>query len=363
MIDRTVSRLLFLAGVVAAITAAGCSSTAEGEVKCTGGVCEPKPVFATGHLSSVLVTSSAVYAAERTVCGIYMATKPLKTANLLARDACSVSGFALAGRTLFWTTTPLPKSDGGEPNGTLAFVAELGASSTIVDAALEHPRGIAVLGGDTVYVAVKDGIRTVAPGRSKLERVLDLAFSPETLHAFGDALYFHDGLSTIYAWRPGDAKPTRLVENANVMALYESHLYRSDAFAVDASGIYWLSQTPSGAGALNHAPLAGGKAEEVLALKGFPKALALDDGAVYWSEADSFIVAKNTTINRSLKSALGTFSVIGAIVGEVDALQSMPEGLYVAASPSLTDLDVSGLGFRRYGGPLLILPRGVLDSR
>jgi hypothetical protein len=100
---------------------------------------------------------------------------------------------------------------------------------------------------------------------------------------------------------------------------------------VDASGLYWLSQTPAGGGALNHAPLAGGKAEEVLALKGLPKAIALDDGAVYWSEADSPIIAKNTTISRSLESALGSFSVIGSITGEVDALQSAPEGLYIAS--------------------------------
>lgn len=41
----------------------------------------------------------------------------------------------------------------------------------------------------------------------------------------------------------------------------------------------------------------------------------------------------------------------------------MPEGVYIAASPSLSDFDVTTLGFERYGGPLLVIPRAMLDAR
>jgi hypothetical protein len=93
----------------------------------------------------MLVTPSAVYAAERSVCGVYMASKPFETSSLLARDACKVSAFALAGRSLFWTTAPLVTKEDPEPKGTLAYVAALGSSPVIVDATLERPRGLAVL--------------------------------------------------------------------------------------------------------------------------------------------------------------------------------------------------------------------------
>lgn len=356
------STVLSLVGLAVAIAAGGCSSKAAGDVACDGGVCEPKPVFANGFLSSVLVTPYAVYAAERSSCGIYGADKPLKTSRMLVANACSVSVMARTDGALFWTTAPMPTEAEKSPKGMLARVADDDPMPVVIDRALDQPRGVAVLGGDTVYVAVSDGIRRLAPGGTQLERAVDVA-GPQTLRAFGGALYWHDGFQTIYAWRPGDAKPSKLVDGADVRERYVSKP-SDDPFEVDASGIYWMSGDLLGAGGtLRHAALAGGSPATILEPTGYVTAIALEEGAVYWSEADSFILPKETKIHRTSKSALGTSTVIGALTGEVDALEIAAEGLYIAASPSLSDFDFEKGTFERYGGPLLVLPRGVLDAR
>ena len=94
------------------------------------------------------------------------------------------------------------------------------------------------------------------------------------------------------------------------------------------------------------------------------KAISVDDGHVYWTQADSLFLPSKTTLHRATKDLLATSDVVlGTLVGDATSVQAMPEGLYIAASPSLSDLDVSTLGFKRYGGPLLIIPRAMLDAR
>lgn len=366
MHDRLLSSLLrpllavaLLAASLPAFALAGCSASAEGDVECNGGVCEPKPVFASGYLSTVLVTPYAVYAADRSSCGVYGADKPLKSARLMVKNACSVSGMARTDGALFWITTPMPTQKDMHPKGMLAVVSDDDPMPVVIDATLTQARGIAVLGGDTVYVAVADGIRRLAPGSKQLERVVD-GVAPQTLRAFGGALYWH-GDRTISSWRPGDAKPTALVQNADVRARFEGKPAQ-DPFEVDASGIYWMSSDFFGAGGtMLHAALSGGIAGTMLKPKGYVTGIALDEGSVYWSEADRFLLPESTTIHRTPKSDLGTSTVIATLGSEVDSLQMAAEGLYIAASPTLTDFDFEKGKFQRYGGPLLVLPRGVLD--
>ena len=355
-------RVLALVALVASLAASGCSSKAEGDVACDGGVCTPKPVFASGILSAVLVTPYAVYVAEKSTCSLFVADKPLRTARGIVKNACNVSALARTDGALFWTSVPYATEQEKNPKGMLAMVSDDGAEPLVIDPALEKPRGIAVLGGDTVYVAVTGGVRKVAPGSRQLEVVLDEPSPPQALRAFDGALYWHDGFRNIFRWRPGEAKATTIVENADLRSP-STLTFEREAFEVDASGIYWMSSDFFGAGStMQHVLLSGGAAGTILKPAGYIRSIGLDADHVYWSEADQYLLPKNTNISRMPKSDLGRATVVGALTGAVDALQVATEGLYIAASPLLNDFDFEKLRFQRYGGPLLVLPRAVLDA-
>jgi hypothetical protein len=358
-----VARPLSVLALTAALAASGCSSKSEGDVACDGGVCQPKPVLANGFLSSLLVTPRAVYVAEKSTCGVYGGDKPLRTVTMLAKNACGVAAMARTDGALFWTTAPMATEKDKNPKGMLVMVADDDPKPIVIDATLERPRGIAALGGDTLYVAVADGIRKLAPGSTQLERALDLRErGPQTLRAFDGALYWHDGFRSIYRWRPGEAKPSTLVEGADIRPRSEVSP-ANDPFEVDGSGIYWMSDDLFGAGStLEHAALGGGIPGTMLAPKGYVTALALDTNDVFWSEADSFLFTKNTAVHRTKKSDLGTSVVIGSVPGAVEVLQMAVDGLYIAATPSVLDFDFEKSKFQSYSGPLLVLPRAVLDT-
>jgi hypothetical protein len=365
---RASSLLLALLAPAAPAALAACSSTSQGNVDCPNGECTPTPVFATGMLSEVLVTPDAIYAAELGGCSIYAADKPLKSSRVLAQNACSVSSLARTSQGLFWTTAPTSADGQIALPGTLAWFGD--ASST---GAATLATGIAGVGSiavldDTVYVSDATGIQVLAADGKSLTRAVTSGDRPNALRAYAGTLYWHNGLQVIYSWRPGDAKPTTLVSDADLVENDDHVFFHDEPFAVDASGIYWLSQSITG-GSLGHAALAGGSAQTLVKSTGYPKALALDDDAIYWTEADSFIAPTKTVIQRALKTPLGaaplaggTPTTVGSLIGDAHSLQMTPEGLYIAAAPSLSDLDVKTLGFTRYGGPLLMLPRSLLAN-
>jgi hypothetical protein len=347
--------------------ASGCSSTATGtDDSCPGGVCEPKPVFARGTMTAFVVTPDSVYAAIENTCSVYVAAKPVQESRVLATEACNVTSLAATKDGLFWTLVPL--STTGQPTpkkGTFAWLPAGATRPVIIDSTLDAPLASIAALGDHVYVTVTDGILRLNAAASRLDRVVTTTgpYSPTALRGHDGSLYFHDGYDTIFAWRPGDEKARVLVEHAAVLDAMARPGAQDEPFVVDASGIYWIQPGLLEGGSLAHAPLAGGVATKLQELPGSLKTLAIDEGALYWTEADDPIIPKKTTIHRTPKSALGTSSVLGALVGEVNSLQVAPEGLYLAAAPSLSDFDFDKLGFKRYGGPLLILPRELLDRK
>ena len=357
-------RFALLLVAAPALLATACSSSSQGDVACQGTVCDPKPIFATGFLSTTLVTSDAVYVAESASGAIYAADKPFRTARLLTPGGHRVGAFARTSRGLYWTTPPVPQSDKTPPTpGMLSAFGEQATSAVTIDAKLDNLGTIAAI-DDTVYVAVQQGILRLAPDATALDQALSTS-RPYALRAYGGALYWHNGLDTIFTWRPGDTKPTTLVEHADVVDLLggtTDYLGKPEPFAVDASGIYWIKESLIGGGTLEHAPLAGGAAAKLLDLTGYPETLALGDDAVYWTEADSGILPTKTTIKRSPKSAPKTSAVVAVITGDARGLQVMPEGLYIGVDPSFDDYDVMKLKFTRFAGPLLFLPKGVLGG-
>jgi len=350
------------------LVAGACSNeSVEGDVKCTDGVCAPKAVFAQGKIEMILVTPATVYAANGSHCGVYSAQKPIEeTARVLATDACGVASLARTDWGIFWSTSTGKNIADKDTKGVLSWVADGQTTPTVVDATLSRPGGIAAI-GDTVFVAVADGIRMLSRGSSQLERAVD-ATNPQALRAFEGALYWHDGVGTIYSWRSGDAKPSMVVERATVFTSF-GDVSRQHPFAVGPSGIYWIGDGLFGSGALSHVPLAGGKAETIVEPKGFVKSIAVDDQAVYWAEGDGpgGLLNKKTTIHRlstTGDTSTRTDVVVADLEAEVEALQSTPEGLYIASSRVIfpSDKDKAS-GLTAYGGPLLMLPRGVLDNR
>ena len=349
--------------------AGGCSSTTKGDVSATcpdDGGCEPRPVFATGILSAILVTSDAVYAGDLGG-NVYAADKPLRASRVLSagtNDTRNVASFVRTSRGLYWFTSPNTTQQEPHPKSSLVWFPSDGTEAVVIDTQLERPRGIAAI-NDIVYLAVPGHVLALDAGARQLRSVLDV--EAYGLRSDVLSLYFHDGLSKISSWRLGDAKPQVLVEDAVLYAMPSASMtlaYEEDPFVVDDSGLYWL-ELDLGRQGLAHAPLSGGPSERPITIaKDYPKAIALDDGHVYWTQADSLFATGRTTIHRAAKNALATSDVVlGTIVGDATGLQAMPEGLYIAASPSITDFDVNSLGFKRYGGPLLILPRAMLDAR
>jgi hypothetical protein len=238
--------------------------------------------------------------------------------------------------------------------------------AVVIDSELARPVGIAAI-GDIVYLAEPDGLLELPPGEKALRKVLSVpAYG---LRSQGESLYFHNGLSMIFSWRMGAAAPTVIVDGASLFSMptaqSSSLTYREDPFVVDDSGLYWSEGSLLGGGKLAHVSLAGGAQETPITIASdVVRAIAVDDGHLYWTQADSIFLANKTTVHRAAKSALGSSDVVlGTLVGDATSVQAMPEGLYIAASPSLTDLDVNTLGFTRYGGPLLIIPRAMLDAR
>ena len=349
------------------LVASACSSSSEGDVKCTDGVCAPKAVFAKGIIKMILVTPETVYAADGSHCGVYAAAKPIEeNARVLATDACGVSSLARTDWGIYWST--LIRKDIADTNakGVLAWVPDGASTPTVVDATLSKPGGIAAI-GDTVFVAVGDGIRMLSRGATQLEPVID-ATEPHALRSYGGALYWQDGFGDIYSWRTGEGKATKLVTGSPTDAIEGSppSLNQDGRFVVGASGIYWLSGEFFGQGGdLLHVPLAGGKPEKLVDLgTEVMKSLTIDDGAVYWAAADSFLIPKKTTIHRftlGSGATTATNKVVADFEAQAEALQSTPEGLYVAASQVL-QLDAKNVGLKSYAGPLLFLPRNVLDQ-
>jgi len=241
-----------------------------------------------------------------------------------------------------------------------------GSAAEVVAGDLARPRGMAAI-GDIVYLAQPDALLELPPGEKALRHVLPIA--AYGLRSHGESLYFHDGLSKISSWRMGDAAPEVVVDGASLFsmptAMSSSLTYAEDPFVVDDSGLYWLEGSLVGGGKLAHASLAGGAHETPITIASdVVKAISVDDGHLYWTQADSLFLPSKTTIHRAAKDALGTSDVVlGTLVGDATSVQAMAEGVYIAASPSLTDLDVTTLGFKRYGGPLLIIPRAMLDAR
>ena len=348
------------------LVAGACSNeSVEGDVKCTDGVCEPKAVFARGKIQKILVTPETVYAADGSSCGVYAAEKPIEqAARVLATNACGVASLARTDWGIFWSTLTRKDIADRDPKGVLAWVPDGETTPTVVDATLSRPGGIAAI-GDTVFVAVADGIRMLTRGTTQLVHVVD-ATEPRALHAFGGALYWQDALGGIYEWRTGEAKASKISQTAPGDAIgTPTH---DDRFVVDASGIYWLSGEFFGQGGdLLHTPLAGGKPEKIADVgTGVMKSLAVDDGAIYWAVADSFLLPKKTTIHRMPKSSetsRGTAAVVVDLAAGVEALQSAPEGLYIVASQVLQLDKDKPIGLQAYGGPLLMLPRAVLETQ
>jgi len=316
-------------------------------------------------MTAFAVTPETVYAAIRNTCSVYAADKPVQESRVVATEACDVSSLVVTKTGLFWTLVPL--GNAGEPPSktTLAWLPTGATRPVILDATLDAPTASLATLGDDVYINVADGILRVDTALSRPIRVLTTegSYGPTALRGHDGTLYFHDGYETIFSWRPGESTAKTLVERAGVMNMALGRGRRDEAFAVDASGLYWIEFKTLDGGWLDHAALAGGKPEKLLELTGTPRALATDDGAVYWTEADSPILPEKTTIRRTSKSALSTSSVIASLVGAVEGMQIAAEGLYLAASPSLSDFDFDKLGFKRYGGPLLILPRDLLDRK
>jgi hypothetical protein len=350
---------------LAALTAmllGGCSSTVEGtgkpaEEPCTAGVCKPNAIFGQGMVSAFLVTTDRVYAAFEDTCVIYAADKPVTEARIIATDACYVTSIVSTSGGLFWT-----KVDPSTKKATFSWLPTDATRPIDLMSDLATPHTSVLAFEDTVYVGVSDGIARLDEAAPKLTPVVSgMQYAPIALRSWGDAIYFSDGLATIYRWHPGDAKAQALVEGAAVLdplAMSTS----DETFAVDDSGFYWFEYTVSGEGALSHAPLAGGKPETLFEAPGYPSGLAVDDGGVYWTEADDSLVPTRTTLHRTPKAALRTSSTVAALSGAAKGLQTTTEGLYLAASPSLSDFDVDSMRFRRFAGPLLIVSRDRLEQ-
>ena len=353
--------------------ASACSSTAKGSdapATCPDdGGCQPRPVFASGVLSTVLVTSDSVYAGDLGG-NVYAADKPLRTSRVLSRgtDATrNVASFVRTSRGLYWFTSPPATEAVPKPKSALVWFPSDGESAVVIRDDLALPLGIAAI-GDVVYLAEPDGLLELSPGETSLRSAL--AIAAYGLCGHGESLYFHDGLSKISSWRMGDAAPEVLVEGASLSSMPSASYaleYAADPFVVDDSGLYWIEAAGFGGAKLGHAPLAGGShapERPITVATDVVKAISLDDGHVYWTQADSLFLPSKTTLHRATKASLASSDVVlGTLVGDATSVQAMPEGLYIAASPSLTDLDVSTLGFTRYGGPLLIISRAMLDKR
>jgi hypothetical protein len=356
------------------MAAVACSSTTKGNVSTTcpeDGGCEPRPVFATGVLSTILVTPDSVYAGDR-AGNVFAADKPLRASRVLSKGNDATRGVASFVRTslgLYWFTAPVPTEQVPSPKSSLVwFPADASVTEPVViDSQLARPLGMAAV-GDVVYLAEPDRLLVLSPGETTLRPVL--AIAAYGLRSHGESLYFHDGLSKISSWRMGDTKPELLVDGASLFAMPSAQLsstltYEQDPFVVDDSGLYWVEGSGFGGGKLAHAPLAGGPRETFITIDAdVVKTISIDDHFVYWTQADRPLLPGKTTVHRAAEKALASSDVLlGTLVGEATSVQAMPEGLYIAASPSLTDLDVNTLGFTRYGGPLLIIPRAMLDAR
>jgi hypothetical protein len=357
--------LVSVASVV--VSTSACSSTAKGDVSTTcpdDGGCQPQTVFATGVLSAVLVTSDSVYAGD--IGGnVYAADKPLRASRVLSTGSSTTRGVAAFARTshgLYWFTSPSRTQQDPHPKSALVWFPTEASAPVVIDDQLARPRGMAVI-NDILYLAVPGHVLQLRAGETKLESVLDV--DAYALRSNALSLFFTDGLATISSWRLGDSKPEVRVTGGSFTELASPSdlTYREPPFVVDDSGFYWL-QTGFVENALGHAPLAGGVAERPIVIaKEYAKAITLDDGHVYWTQADSLFLPQKTAIHRAAKSALDKDEVVASFVGDATGLQAMPEGLYIAASPSFTDLDATTLGFKRYGGPLVIVPRAMLDAR
>lgn len=364
---RLAAAVVALASLASLVVAtSGCSSTAKGDTSTAcpeDGGCQPRTVFATGVLEAVLVTSDSVYAGDLGG-NVYAADKPLRASRVLSTGSPSTRGVAAFARTshgLYWFTSPSRSQQDPDPKSALVWYPTEASAPVVIDDQLGRPRGMAVI-NDILYLAVPGHVLQLRAGETALESVLDV--DAYALRSNALSLYFTDGLSKISSWRIGDAKPeVRVTGGSFTDLVHPSEItYREPPFVVDDSGFYWL-QTAFGENALGHAPLAGGVAERPLAIaKEYAKAITLDDGYVYWTQGDSFFLPQKTTIHRAAKGTLDKDEVVASLVGDATGVQAMPEGLYIAASPSFTDLDATTLGFKRYGGPLVIVPRAMLDA-
>ncbi len=351
--------------------AAGCSSTTKGNLAATcpeDGGCEPRVVFATGVLSTILVTPDSVYAGDR-AGNVFAADKPLRASRVISKGSDATRGVASFARTslgLYWFTVPQPTEQVPQPKSSLVWFPSDATEPVVIDSQLARPLGMAAV-GDVVYVAEPDHVFALSPGEKTLRPVLERA--AYGLRSHGESLYFHDGFSTISAWRMGDAKPAALVDRASLVTMPSASpdrlTYEQDPFVVDDSGLHWFEGSGFGGGKLAHAPLTGGAPETFVTIASdVVKTISSDEHFVYWTQTDSPVLPTRTTVHRAAKDMLANSDVLlGTLVGDATSVQAMPEGLYIAASPSLTDLDVSTLGFKRYGGPLLIIPRAMLDAR
>jgi hypothetical protein len=359
-----------LVSMLLVATAGACSSTTTGTVSTTcpeDGGCQPKPVFATGVLSTFLVTTDSIYAGD--IAGdVFAADKPLRASRSLARGSDSernVAAFVRTSRGLYWFTSPPRSQTTHEPKSSLFWFPADATEPVLIASELPRPIGMAAV-GDVVYLAATDHLLALSPGDTALRPVLDVA--AYGLRSHGESLYFHDGLSKISSWRMGDKQPEVLVRDAILDWMPSTQVsgrltYAPDPLVVDDSGLYWFESQGLGGGALAHAPLGGGPREAAITIAAdVVNSLSVDDQFIYWSQAA--FIASTSTIHRAAKSALANSDVVlGSLVGDATSVQATPEGLYIAASPSLTDFDVSSLGFKRYGGPLLIIPRAMLDAR
>ena len=363
--------LAALASALVLTQAAACSSTAKGNLSTTcpdDGGCEPRTVFATGVLSTVLVTADSVYAGDLGG-NVYAADKPLRASWVVSMgsDATrNVASFVRTSRGLYWFTSPPATEAERKPKSALVWYPANGTAAEVIAGELARPLGIAAI-GDVVYLAERDGLLELPVGEKVLRQVLPTA--AYGLRSHGESLYFHDGLGKISSWRMGDAAPEVIVEGASLFSMptadLSSLMYAEDPFVVDDSGLYWVEGEAFGGGKVAHAPLTGGPRETpIVVADDVVKTISVDDGHVYWTQADSLFLPSKTTVHRAAKDALATSDVVlGTLVRDATSIQAMPEGVYIAASPSLTDLDVTTLGFKRYGGPLLIIPRAMLDAR
>jgi hypothetical protein len=362
LVRRTAVVLASLVLAGSGFAASACSSTSKGDVSAEcpdDGGCKPRPLFTSGFLTTVLVSPDALYAGDEGG-RVYVADKPLREARVIAQGTSAPRAFVRTSRGLYWFTSPNATEEDRSPKGSLVWFPTEGTEPVVIDAALPRPRGIAAI-GETVYVAVTGGILEVGAGETHFRRALDV--EAYALRSHGNTLYWHDGWKTISSWRPGDATPQAIVQDADVLTLTGGEIsYREPPFVVDDSGIYWPEQF-FGAGALVHVPLAGGPLEKTK-LPGYVGAISLDEAHVYWTESDSaFVPTTPTKIQRSRKNALSSPVTVGSFVGDAKGMQATPEGLYIQASASLNDFDFQKGGFQSYGGPLLILPRAMLDAK